>query len=152
MISDFPRIRLYLLQLEDSSVAIDSILSKQLMTIVSRHPPILIMSQAGNTHTTGLRLLSKHLILPEKQAIMKGFPTSHHLVVTMSNGVYTWTYQGVKEIFCSQSRGIIAAEKLSDSSNMLAIADSHGVILHDSSKGMQESFRLKEVEVGTPAW
>ena len=109
------------------------------------------MLQAGNTHTTRLPLLSERVVLSDKLAIMKGFPKSHHLVVTASNGVYTWTYQSVKEIFCSKSRGIIAAKNLFDNRNMLAIADGHGVMLHDLSQEMQETYRLKGVEVGTPA-
>lgn len=80
---------------------------------------------------------------------MERLPGSHHLVVTTAKGVYIWTNHGVSEIFSSNSGGIIAAKKPFDSSNKLAVADSHGVILHDPSQGMQGSFRLKGVEVST---
>ncbi|KAL9123125.1 MAG: hypothetical protein Q9187_000314 [Circinaria calcarea] len=104
------------------------------------------MSQSNNIRTAELSSLLKPLVLPEKQALIKEFPSSHHLVVTTNSGVYLWTYQGVQETFRSKSKGIIAARKLSGSGNILAVADSQVIILHDPSKRTHQSYRLKGVD------
>ncbi|KAG7005688.1 isoleucine--tRNA ligase [Physcia stellaris] len=69
------------------------------------------------------------------------FPKGRHLIVTTSTGVYSWNSAGVAVLFCSHTRGIIAATK---AGNMLAIADGRVVVLHDMDKGMQKrNYRLK---------
>ena len=75
------------------------------------------------------------------------FPASHHLIITTTRGVYAWAMSGVVELFRSGSEGIIAARKLGDNSNTLAVADSQVVILHDVNNKLQKSYRLKGSEV-----
>ncbi|MCJ1402785.1 hypothetical protein MMC11_006006 [Xylographa trunciseda] len=67
-------------------------------------------------------------------------PTTHHVVVTSTRGVYSWTNTGVSELFRSGSDGIVAATKAKD---LIAVADRQVVILHDVKKGMHQSYRLK---------
>ena len=74
------------------------------------------------------------------------FPSSHQLVVTTSKGVHYWSHHSVKEVFKSGSEGIVAAKKTSGEENLLAVADSQVVILHDTQKGMQQTYRLKRAE------
>ena len=74
-------------------------------------------------------------------------PPSYRLIVTTSRGVYAWDMDGVTELFRSGSEGIVAAKKLSGHGEILAVADSQVVILHDIKKGMQRSYRLKGSEV-----
>lgn len=75
------------------------------------------------------------------------FPPSYRLIVTTTKGVYSWDMNGVTELFRSRSEGIVAARKLTGHDEMLAVADSQVVILHDIKKGMQRSYRLKGNEV-----
>lgn len=74
-------------------------------------------------------------------------PPLYRLIVTTTGGVYAWDMEGVTELFRSGSEGIVAARKLYGYDEMLAVADSHVVILHDTKKGMQRSYRLKGTEV-----
>ena len=75
------------------------------------------------------------------------FPPPYRLIVTTTRGVYAWDVDGVTELFHSGSEGIVAARKLSGPGEMLAVADSQVVVLHDITKGMQRSYRLKGSEV-----
>ena len=75
------------------------------------------------------------------------FPSAYRLIVTTTRGVYAWDVNGVIELFHSGSEGIVAARKLSGPGEMLAVADSQVVVLHDINKGMQKSYRLKGSEV-----
>jgi len=79
------------------------------------------------------------------------FPASLQAIVTTARGVYSWTADGVKEIFHSGSGGIVAAKKTSGPGGLLAVADSQVVVLHDVKKGMQQSYRLKGTEVWEPS-
>lgn len=75
------------------------------------------------------------------------FPQDHRLIVTTSQGVYTWDLNGVTEIFHSSSKGIVAAKRLASDGKMLAVADSQVVVLHDFEGETQKSYRLKGSEV-----
>lgn len=70
-------------------------------------------------------------------------PPHHHLLVTTPKGIYTWDSHGASEIFQSHSQGIVAAKQAKNGSGLLAVADSHVVVLHDVKKGMRNSYRLK---------
>ena len=75
------------------------------------------------------------------------FPPHHRLIITTMKGVYSWDILGVAEIFRSGSEGIVAAKKLKSEKDMLAIADSQVVVLHEVKGGTQKSYRLKGSEV-----
>lgn len=72
---------------------------------------------------------------------------TRHLIVTTTKGVFTWGNQGVKEIFTSGSGGIAAARRVKNGGSLLAVADSQVVILHDTRKGMQKSYKLRGSDV-----
>lgn len=74
------------------------------------------------------------------------FPPEHRLIITTTKGVYTWDAQGVTQIFRSGSEGIVAATRVTSSSEMLAVADSQVVVLHEIGGG-KKSYRLKGSEV-----
>ena len=76
------------------------------------------------------------------------FPPSNRLIITTTKGVYIWDVYGISEIFRSGSEGIVAAKKIASGREMLAVADSQVVVLHDISGGMQRSYRLKGSDVG----
>ena len=82
------------------------------------------------------------------------FPPEHRLVITTTKGVYIWDVYGVTEIFRSGSEGIVAAKRVASGGEMLAVADSEVVILHEFSGGSQKSYRLKgsEVSVASAAY
>ena len=75
------------------------------------------------------------------------FPPQHRLVITTTKGVYIWDVYGVTEIFRSGSEGIVAAKRVASGGEMLAVADSEVVILHEFNGGLQKSYRLKGSEV-----
>ena len=77
------------------------------------------------------------------------FPRSHELIITTTDKVYSWTRNCVTEIFSSRSGGIVAAKKTRNGRELLAIADSQILVLHDIKQGMKQSYRLKGTEVGT---
>lgn len=85
--------------------------------------------------------------LGQSPQVEDALPALYKLIVTTTSGVYTWDRSGISQIFRSGSEGIVAAKKLDDNSDMLAVADSHVVILHDIEKGNQRSYRLKGSEV-----
>lgn len=78
----------------------------------------------------------------------KPLPTNpqHHLVVTTARGVYAWNCRGIVELFSSSSEGIVTARTIQTDKELLAVADSQVVILHDVEKGMQRTYRLKSGE------
>ena len=77
------------------------------------------------------------------------FPPSNQLIITTKRGVYTWDAYGITEVFRSGSEGIAAAKKIVVGNEMLAVADSQVVVLHDISGGLQRSYRLKGSDVGS---
>ncbi len=77
------------------------------------------------------------------------FPPSNRLIITTKKGVYVWDVYGITEIFRSGSEGIVAAKKIATGSEMLAVADSQVVVLHDISGGMRRSYRMKGSDVGS---
>lgn len=85
--------------------------------------------------------------LDDPRPIPFKFLSTHHLVITTAQGVYTCGSHGITEIFRSGSKGIVAAKRASSGSGILAVADDHLVILHDVRKGMQSSYRLRSADV-----
>ncbi|KAF2102424.1 WD40 repeat-like protein [Rhizodiscina lignyota] len=74
------------------------------------------------------------------------FPSDHHLLVITEKHVCCWNRRGLTAIFKSGSAGILAAKEAKDGSGRLAIADSQNVLLHNVSRGMDRSYRLKGTE------
>ena len=105
----------------------------------AKPPPIVPLRQgsSGATEEPGFRGWG---VFP--------FPPSNRLIITTTKGVYVWDVYGISEIFRSGSEGIIAARKVAGSSEMLAVADSQVVVLHEISGGVQKSYRLKGSDVG----
>ena len=83
---------------------------------------------------------------PSEQGVF-AFPPEHRLVITTTKGVYIWDVYGLTEIFRSGSEGIVAAKRVASGGEMLAVADSEVVILHEFNGGLQKSYRLKGSEV-----
>jgi len=77
------------------------------------------------------------------------FPPTYRLIITTTRGVYTWDAHGITQIFSSGSEGIVAARRVTSGSEMLAVADSQVVVLHEINGG-KKSYRLKGSEVGSP--
>ncbi|KAI4146827.1 MAG: hypothetical protein LQ340_005799, partial [Diploschistes diacapsis] len=75
-------------------------------------------------------------------------PSTHHLVVTTTKGVYTWNAHGIAVLFTSPSVGIVAAKKIQGTKDLLAVADSQLVILHDYYEGNQRIYRLRREDQG----
>ena len=74
-----------------------------------------------------------------------GLPDAYELVVTTTSNVLVWTNNKVTSLFTSGTGGIVAAKRIS--SNMLAVADSSVVVLHNIKKGKRKSYHLKDSQV-----
>lgn len=74
-------------------------------------------------------------------------PKRHHLIITTAKGVYSWSRNGIAELFRSDSQSIVAAQSAPDGSGVLAVADSGVVFLRDVRKGTERSYRLKGPDV-----
>ena len=78
------------------------------------------------------------------------FPLQNKLVITTTKAMYDWDGVIRTEVFHSGSEGIVAAKRLTGDKDLLAIADSQVVVLHDLREKTQRSYRLKGSEVCTP--
>ena len=76
------------------------------------------------------------------------FPDSHQLIITTSSGVFVWSRDGVLPVFESKTGGIVAARAIGQGRReLLAVADSQVVLLHDMRKGYDKSYELKGSDV-----
>ena len=75
---------------------------------------------------------------PAPQASFK-LPPNNHLIITTSGGIFSWDQDGVKKLFSSSKKSILAAKEAKDGSQVLAVADEHVVVLHDCKRGREES-------------
>ena len=79
-------------------------------------------------------------------------PASHHLVVTTARGVYVWVEGQCHKIFSSQSDGIVNAKKLQADEELLAVADSHLVILYNYKQGIEQTYKLRREDQVRQLW
>jgi WD40 repeat protein len=71
------------------------------------------------------------------------FPINAHLLITTSGNVFSWDITGIHSVFKSSNNGIVAAREAKDGSGILAIADKHVVVLHDTKRGQERSWGLE---------
>ena len=69
-------------------------------------------------------------------------PRNTHLLITTPSHILTWDSEGIHTLFKSSKNGIVAAQEAKDGSGVLAIADKHVVILHDTMRGQERSWGL----------
>lgn len=74
------------------------------------------------------------------------FPTNKHLLITTPSRILSWDASGIQEIFKSNKSGIAAATESKDGSGILAVADKHVVVLHDTQHGKEKSWGLSAPE------
>ncbi|KAI4850422.1 WD40 repeat-like protein [Aureobasidium sp. EXF-8845] len=79
--------------------------------------------------------------MPASQPTFK-LPSNSHLIITTSGGIFSWDQNGIKKLFSSSKKGILAAREAKDGSQVLAVADEHVVVLHDCKRGREESWGL----------
>ena len=78
--------------------------------------------------------------LPGAQSFV--FPVAQHLLITTPSRIFVWDCTGIKTVFQSRKRGIRAAVESKDGSGILAIADKHVVVLHDTKRRQERSWGL----------
>lgn len=71
------------------------------------------------------------------------FPANSHLLITTPGHIYSWDATSLHTIFASGHNGILAAREAGDGSGVLAIADKHNVVLHDTKRGQERSCGLQ---------
>ncbi|PSK50399.1 Calcipressin-like protein [Elsinoe australis] len=69
-------------------------------------------------------------------------PRNHHLLITTPGAIHAWDCYGIHKIFNSSRQGILAAKASKDGSQILAVADSQVVVLHDCRRNREESWGL----------
>ena len=74
------------------------------------------------------------------------FPTNKHLLITTPSRILSWDASGIQEIFKSSKSGIAAATESKDGSGILAVADRHVVILHNTQHGKEKRWGLSAPE------
>lgn len=75
------------------------------------------------------------------------FPDSHQLIVTTPRSVFVWSKDGILPVFQTTTNGIVAARKTAEGGEVLAVADSQVVLLHDMKKGNERTYKLKGSDV-----
>jgi hypothetical protein len=122
--------------------------------LTNKPPPTSTHVPKGNNSTTKpcFSFLYNSLDLRDLQMASQitkaGIFKSNHLVIVTESRVLSWDAQGPRTIFTSGSKGILAAKESNDGNGTLAIADRHLVLLHEVTKGMERSYKLKGAEVG----
>ncbi|KAF2148800.1 hypothetical protein K461DRAFT_232312, partial [Myriangium duriaei CBS 260.36] len=101
--------------------------------------PRPLLAQIGNPSEDASRRTS-HSSHPSHSRSC--IPCNHHLLITTPGAIYAWDRTGVRKIFKSSKNGILAAKASKDGSNVLAVADSQVVILHDCRRRREESWGL----------
>jgi WD40 repeat protein len=74
------------------------------------------------------------------------FPANEHILITTPSRILSWDSSGLQQIFASSKSGIAAATESKDGSGILAIADRHTVVLHDTKRGQEKSWGLSAHE------
>ncbi|KAF2486756.1 quinon protein alcohol dehydrogenase-like superfamily [Neohortaea acidophila] len=74
------------------------------------------------------------------------FPNNCHLLITTRNCIYARDAAGTNTVFRSSKHGIVAAREAQDESGILAVADKHVVVLHDTKRGSEKSWGLDASE------
>ncbi|KAF1949947.1 hypothetical protein CC80DRAFT_554848 [Byssothecium circinans] len=73
-------------------------------------------------------------------------PADTSLLVATPGAIHSYSRSSQKPLFECATDGIVNARAARDNSSLLAIADSHLVILHDSERRRDRKYRLKSVE------
>lgn len=74
------------------------------------------------------------------------FPVGQHLLITTPSRILSWDSLGLHTLFKSSRHGIAAATESKDGSGILAIADKHVVVLHDTKHGKEKSWGLSAAQ------
>ncbi|KAL6703709.1 hypothetical protein ACN47E_009403 [Coniothyrium glycines] len=71
-------------------------------------------------------------------------PPNFSLFITTPNTIHLQSQHTTKFLFdCGASGGIMCARPSEDNDNLIAVADSHNVLLHDAAKGQNRKYILK---------
>jgi WD40 repeat protein len=74
------------------------------------------------------------------------FPANKHLLITTPSRIVSWDETGIHDLFTSSKSGIAAATESKDGTGILAVADKHTVVLHDTQRGKEKSWGLSAPE------
>ena len=117
--------------------------------VLSSHaPPTLPYLATSEGWTSDERMTAKKEVRAEgKESDSNRFPLVRRLFVTTRRSVYTWDANSVSECFRSGSAGILVARRVGQDGHLLAVADAEVVVLHDTTKEMDRSYKLKSTDV-----
>ena len=71
------------------------------------------------------------------------FPKDYHLLITTPSQICSWDSTGIRTVFTSNKNSIAAATEAQDESGIIAVADKHVVVLHDTKRGREKSWGLE---------
>lgn len=94
------------------------------------------------------RHVAKEQSSPATPKIRQHFnlPSDSHLLITTPSYIFAWDPAGLHTIFRSSKSGIVVAREAKDGSGVLAIANKHVVVLHDTKREQEESWGLNADE------
>lgn len=74
-------------------------------------------------------------------------PADYNLFIATPDSIHYRSWSTQKLLFECAKDGIVNARAAKDNSSLLAIADSHLVLLHDPARGDDRKYRLSSAEV-----
>ena len=111
----------------------------------------MIMARPGRAaeHNPAIPPRRRSLIFTQKhsESAAFNFPGSHQLIITTPKSIFIWSRNGILPVFQSGTGGIVAARKAGKHRELLAVADSQVVLLHDMKRGSKRSYKLKGSDV-----
>ena len=78
-------------------------------------------------------------------------PANLDLFIATPHAIHANAQSTRKLLFECATDGIVNARAAKDNSSLLAVADSHLVVLHDAARGTDKKYRLKSREVRSPS-
>jgi len=81
-------------------------------------------------------------------ALQRQLPREHSLFIATPQTIHLRRPSSEKALFeCETANGIVNAKASRDNSGLIAIADSHVVLLYDTTRGSDRKYTLKNRDV-----
>lgn len=80
-------------------------------------------------------------------AVPSQLPVGSSLFIAAPSAIQACSQSSTRTLFECATDGIVNAKAAKDNSGLLAVADSHLVVLHDVARGDDKKYRLKSAEV-----
>jgi hypothetical protein len=115
------------------------------MPLLLGHDQVLRTSQSVPEVIAPTHIQVRSDSMPEPvMPVEHSLPFNRNLLITTPDSIHLRTPAGDKTVFeCQSADGIVNACAAPNNSSLLAIADSHGVTLHDTAQPREKKHKLK---------